>query len=158
MIVFASSPVNYSCYGDLTLVILFGYTLVRARFLWAVVFGWFLVVLYELTALFLTYTPLPVLFSNNFFLISANPMGMIACYSMERYARREFFMARLFEEERKKVTLANVLLEDRARERTADLERINRDLKQEIAERQRAEEDRIRLQQQLKLAEKLETI
>jgi signal transduction histidine kinase/ActR/RegA family two-component response regulator len=158
MIVLAPSPVNYSYYAGLILVILFGYTLIRARFLWATMFGWLLVLLYEITALFLTYTPLPVLFSNNFFFISANLTGMIACYSMERYARREFFMTRLFAEERKKVTLANTLLERRVRDRTADLERINRDLKQEIAERQRAEEDRILLQQQLKQAEKLETI
>jgi signal transduction histidine kinase len=158
MIVLAPTPVSHTYYAGLTLVILFGYILVRARFLWAIVFGWVLVVLYEVTALLLTYTPLPVLFSNNFFFISANLLGMIACYSMERYARREFFMAQLFEEERKKVALANVLLEERVRERTAELERINRDLKQEIAERQRAEDDRVRLQQQLKQAEKLETI
>ena len=158
MIVVAPPPVNYSYYAGLILAIFFGYTLVRMRFLWASLAGWAVVLLYEFAAIGLTDTPWPILLNNNFFFISANLMGMLACYAIEHYARRDFFLAHLLAEEQRKAKLANVLLEGRVRERTAELRQINKDLEEEIVEREKMEEERIRLQHQLKQAERMETI
>jgi diguanylate cyclase (GGDEF)-like protein len=69
------------------------------RFLWASLSGWVQVVLYEIAAIWIIPTPFSVLLSNNFFFISANVIGMLACYSIEFYARRDFFLTQQLEME-----------------------------------------------------------
>jgi two-component system cell cycle sensor histidine kinase/response regulator CckA len=100
MIVIAPSPVNYSYYAGLLLVSMWGYTFIRIRFLWASLAGWVQVLFYEIAAIWISPTPFPVLLSNNFFFISANAIGMLACYSIEFYARRDFFLRQELEIER----------------------------------------------------------
>lgn len=158
MILIAPPPINYSYYAGLILVFIFGYTFVRAQFIWATLGSWVVVILYEIAAIGMSATPVPVLINNNFFFISANIAGMLACYSFERYARRDFFMVQLLSEEREKVGAANRELEQRVAARTRQLEAINRKLATEIGERERAEEDRIRLADQLQQSEKMEAI
>ena len=99
-----------------------------------------------------------VLESNAFFLIGANLAGMATGYAMEHYARRHFFLVWLLEGERAKVAAANAELESRVEARTAELQRSNLRLQEEAAERRLAEDERLRLQQQLKQAERMETI
>ena len=100
MIVIAPPQVNYSYYAGLMLVSIWGYTFLRIRFLWASLTGWVQVVLYEIAAIWISPTPFAVLLSNSFFLISANVIGMLACYSIEFYARRDFFLRQQLEIER----------------------------------------------------------
>jgi len=100
MIVIAPPPVNYSYYAGLLLVFIWGYTFSRVRFLWASLAGWVQVVLYEIAAIWISPTPFAVLLSNSFFLISTNVIGMLACYSIEFYARRDFFLRQQLEIER----------------------------------------------------------
>ena len=158
MIVIAPPPVNYSYYAGLIIIILYGYTLVRLRFVWSSAAGWILVALYEIAAIGLTDTPLPILINNNFFFISANLTGMLAGYAMERFARRDFFLAHLVAEEKEKVTQANLSLERRVQDRTAELQKINSELEREIAERKRTQQEKSKLEHQLKQAERMETI
>ena len=158
MIIIAPPPANYSYYAGLILVFIFGYTFVHAQFIWASLGSWVVVILYEIAAFGMSATPVPVLINNNFFFISANIAGMLACYSFERYTRRDFFMVQLLSEEREKVGTANRELEQRVAARTRQLEAINRELATEIGERERAEEERIRLADQLQQAEKMEAI
>ncbi len=158
MIVVAPPPVGYYYYAGLMLTLLFSYTFIRARFLWASLAGWIVVLLYEAVALWLTDIPASVLVSNSFFLISVNLAGMGSCYVIEYSSRSDFFLVQLLTREREKVSLANQLLESKVEERTAELLRTNRRLEQEIAERKQAEEERLLLQQQLKQAEKMEAI
>ncbi len=98
MIVVAPPPASFSYYAGLILIFMFCYTLLKMRFIHASLVGWFIVLLYEIAALFLAGTPLPVFINNNFFFISANLIGMFSCYTMEYYTRRDFFLASLFEE------------------------------------------------------------
>jgi len=158
MILIAPPPINYSYYAGLILVFIFGYTFIHAQFMWASLGSWVVVVFYEIAAIGMSATPVPVLVNNNFFFISANIAGMLACYSFERYARRDFFMVRLLSEEREKVDTANRELERRVAARTRQLEAINGELAREINERERAEEERVRLADQLQQAEKMEAI
>ncbi len=158
MIGVAPPPVGYYYYAGLMLTLIFSYTFIRARFLWATLTGWIVVALYEIAAIGFTDAPLSVLVSNNFFLVSANLAGMGSCYYIEYSCRRDFFLAHLLTREQEKVSLANRLLESKVEERTAELVQTNRRLEDEIAERKQAEEERMRLQRQLKQAEKMEAI
>ena len=67
MIIIAPPPVNYSYYAGLMLIFIFGYSFIRARFVWATVSGWFIVFCYEIGAVIVSDTPLPILLNNNFF-------------------------------------------------------------------------------------------
>jgi signal transduction histidine kinase len=157
MIIITPAPVNYYYYAGLILVFIFGYSFIYLRFLWASLSGWVIVILYEVAA-FLTDTPVVELISNNFFLISANIAGMLVCYATEYSSRRNFFLLHLLAREQRKIQDANEKLEQRVAERTESLEQMNRQLLQEISERRLAEQERQRLEAQLKQAEKMEAI
>jgi diguanylate cyclase (GGDEF)-like protein len=101
MIGIAPTPVSYSYYAGLILIFMWGYTFIRMRFLWASLAGWVQVVMYEIAAIWISPTPFSVLLSNNFFFISANVIGMLSCYSIEFYARRDFFLTQRLEMEEK---------------------------------------------------------
>ena len=158
MILIAPYPASYSYYAGLLLVFIYGYTFVKLRFVWATFAGWLIVLVYEIAAIWLSPTPIPILVNNNFFFLSANVLSMFACYSIERYLRRDFMQARMLESEKKKVSEVNQELEDRVLKRTAQLEKINDELKQEIAERQRTEKERRYLETQLGKSQKMEAI
>jgi diguanylate cyclase (GGDEF)-like protein/PAS domain S-box-containing protein len=140
MIVIAPPPVNYSYYAGLILVFIWGYTFIRIRFLWASLAGWVQVLLYEIAAIWINPIPFAVLLGNNFFFVSANVIGMLACYSIEFYARRDFFLTQQLDIEREKVKQINQELEERVEKRTADYQIINRALEQEIIGHKKAAE------------------
>jgi len=140
MIIIAPAPVGYYYYAGLVLVFIWGYTFSRVRFLWASLAGWLQVALYEIAAIWITPTPFLVLISNNFFFISANVIGMMACYSIEFYTRRDFFLTQEIAMEREKVDRINKELEERVEKRMEDYRILNLALEQEIKERKRAEE------------------
>ena len=158
MIVMANPPACYTYYAGLILVILVGYTVVKMRFIWASIAGWMLLSLYEFVAGFWTDTPSLILINNNFFLISANLIGMIACYLIEFHSRRDFFSRYLLKIEQNKVRQAKELLENRVRERTNQLQKTNRQLVEEIRARRLLEEERERIQAQLVRHQKMESI
>lgn len=139
MILIAPYPASHSYYAGLIMVFIYGYTFLKLRFVWASLTGWLIVGAYEFAALALSPTPIEVLINNNFFFLTGNVLGMFACYSIEYYLRKEYLQARLLEIEKKKVDQANVELEGRVEERTAQLLQSNLELKQEISDRKRME-------------------
>jgi len=68
---------------------------------------------------------------------------MFACYSIELYSRKAFLQAHLLEQEKIKVKEANRELGNKVEDRTAQLLRANKVLRQEVSERIHAE-DRLR--------------
>lgn len=140
MIVVAPPPVSYAYYAGLMLTFTWGYTLIRLFFTWASFAGWFQVVLYEIAAIWINPTPFDVLIGNNFFFISANLVGMMACYTIEFYARRDFFMKQQLENERENVSRINEELENRVIKRTEDYQIVNEALLQEVAGHEQARE------------------
>jgi len=158
MIMIAPYPASYSYYAGLLLVFIYGYTFVKLRFVWASFAGWLIVLAYEIAAIWLSPTPIPILVNNNFFFLSANILSMFACYSIEYYLRRNFIQARLLKEEKKKVTKVNQELENRVQKRTSQLQKSNKELTQEIVDRKRAEKDQRRLELQLRKSQKMEAI
>ena len=139
MIIIAPPPVNYSYYAGLILVFVYGYSLLKLRFIWASATCWLLVIAYEISAILVHKTPLPILINNNFFFLSGNILGMAACYSIELYTRKNYIQSNLLDIERKKVLDANSRLEDRVYERTSQLIKMNNELQIEIKERQSIE-------------------
>lgn len=158
MILIIPPPANYSYYAGLILVLIWGYTFTRVRFIWATLAGWLIVASYEFIAIGILDTPTSVLLSNNFFFISANLAGMLASYSIEYYARRDFFLTYKLENERLIVEAANRRLESIVQERTAQLTKMNTDLRQEIEERRRNQQERAKLENMLIQAQKMESL
>ena len=113
MIAVAPRPANSLYYAGLILVIMYGYTVFRTRFIWASLTCWGIVVLYEIVAVYVISVPFHMLVSNNFFFITANLVGMIASYSIEYYIRMTFYYQQLLGEEKAKVTEINRQLEDK---------------------------------------------
>ena len=140
MIVIAPQSGNNSYYAGLILVFIFGYTFFKLDFIFASAIGIMIVIAYEVAAIWATHTPIPLLINNNFFFLTGNLFGMFACYSIELNSRKEFLQARLLETEKKKVHTANLELEHKVEQRTGQLLKANKVLKQEIGERALAED------------------
>ncbi|TFG99356.1 MAG: PAS domain S-box protein [Calditrichales bacterium] len=150
MIIIAPYPGSYSYYAGLILVFFYGYTFFKLRFVWATLAGWMIVISYEIAAIWITPTPLEILINNNFFFLAGNTIGMLACWSIEFFSRRDFMQACLLEAEKKKVDEANRQLERRVEERTIQLVQTNEALQKKIEERMLAEhalQRRIRMEQ-----------
>lgn len=158
MIIFAAKVQNYSYYAGLILIFIFGYTFIRARFVYALIAGWSIVVSYEISAIWLSHTPFIILVNNNYFFIGANIIGMFISYFLELSTRKEFFMRILLEQEKENVKIANNALEKRVEDRTLQLSNANDDLKKEIEIRQKFERERAELEKQLFQLQKMETI
>lgn len=111
MMVISTSLGNYLYYGGLMLLVIYSYTFVRSRFVYATLTSWTIVLAYEVVAIWINPTPIKILISNNFFFISANIVGMFACYFMELYVRRDFVQRKLLEleEEKSEKLLLNIL-------------------------------------------------
>ncbi|MGD0278424.1 MAG: diguanylate cyclase [Smithella sp.] len=139
MIFIAPALVSYSYCAGLILVFMWGYTLIRLFFVWASFAGWVQVILYEIAAIWINPASITVFTNNNFFFIGANALGMMACYAIEFYARRDFFMKRQLEIERENINKINQELEDRVIKRTEDYQIVNKALEQEIAGHKQAE-------------------
>lgn len=158
MIFYGAKVGNYSYYAGLILIFIFGYTFIRARFIYASIAGWSIVILYEISAVWLSPTPPMILLNNNFFFISANIIGMFISYFLELSNRKEFYMRILLEQEKENVKTANNALERRVEERTIQLLNANADLKKEIEIRQKFERERAELEKKLFQLQKMETI
>jgi len=158
MIILAAKVENYDYYAGLMLIFIFGYTFIRARFIYALIAGWSIVISYEISAIWLSHTPGTILINNNYFFISANIIGMFISYFLELSARKEFYMRILLEQEKENVKTANNALEKRVQERTQQLSNANLDLKKEIEIRQKYERERADLEKKLFQLQKMETI
>jgi signal transduction histidine kinase/CheY-like chemotaxis protein len=157
MTVIAPPPANDTYYAGLILVLFFGFTIFRLRFVLASVTGWLIVILYQIAA-FSTNTPMIMFLNNNFFFVGANLLGMYACYSRELNERKNFYLARLLDIETEKVSAANKDLEKRVKERTIQLEKTNNDLINEIEAHKQAEKEKKILESELRQAQKMQAI
>jgi two-component system cell cycle sensor histidine kinase/response regulator CckA len=139
MIIVGPKPTIYSYYVGVIICMIFGYTYIRERFIYASVSGCLLWISYLLASIYIIGTPFNIIFHDTLYLSIANCLGMMICYFMEYSARRDFYLVNLYQNEREKVNVANLELEKRVNDRTNELWQTNEDLRQEISERQRAE-------------------
>ena len=122
MILRATPPANYLYYSGLILVILFGFTVFRLRFITGTLVAWGTVIAYLVAETVSGGTPEMILVNNLFFLGSATLIGMLASYSIELHARRDFYLRRRLEQEKETVRRTNDELDSRVRERTETLQ------------------------------------
>lgn len=115
------APDNYAYYAGMMLIFSAGYFFIRLRFFLATMSGWFILLFYNIGAIYYAHTPIGLLITNNFFFISANLIGMFAAYNIEYYARRNFFLSNKLESDKLLVLDANKNLEMMVEERTREL-------------------------------------
>ena len=158
MIVLAPPPASLYYDAGVILVFLYGYTFIRMRFLWATATCLAIVVGYEISVMYIKPIDVVEIINNTFFFLGANLIGMFACYSIEYYTRRDFFMACKLGQEKEKVRAINLELEERVKERTHQLVKANEDLKTEMETSRKAEQENLDLQLQLQQAQKMEAV
>ena len=179
MTVVAPAPADQSYYVGLILVLIYGFGFLKLQFKWAALAAWVVVVAYELGAVLITEMPWLDLVTNNFFLLSANVIGMFACYFIELHTRQSFFSLSALEEEKEKTVAINAQLEQEVaqrreiakalhdhrdrleeivQERTSELQQSNEQLRLEIAQRKEAEDAKMAMEVQLRHRQKMEAI
>jgi len=86
-------PALENAQGSIIFVIMFGYTFSKIRFISGSIAGWVIVVFYEISGIW----EFDMLAHNLIYysseIITGNIMGMFICYSIEKYARKDFFMS-----------------------------------------------------------------
>ena len=81
-------------YAGLMLVAMFSYTVFRLQFVWSSIIGWLTWLIYNLATVWYADPAPGELITANFFYVTANLMGMVACYEMEYDARHNFTLQR----------------------------------------------------------------
>ncbi len=95
-------------YAGLILVIMWTYTFVRLKFIYATITCWTILLGYELAAIFFqkmlsSASLIKVFVNNNFFFIGASIICMFASYLIEFYTRKDFLQRLLIAENQKKI-------------------------------------------------------
>ncbi len=116
MIIVGYPPNSYHYYVGVILVLFFSFAFIRMRFVWALPTALIVLTLFEITVLKITSFPFPVVFRSSFFLVSAIIIGAVACYIMEYYARKNYFLMVSLDKEREKLSSINIQLQDRLKE------------------------------------------
>lgn len=108
MTMVAPAPVNSLYYAGLIMVVIYGSTLIRIRFIYSTLISVTLVGAYQMVALHWNPVEPASLIANNFFLVMATLVGIFASYIQELYIRRNWVATELLtrEKERSEVLLA----------------------------------------------------
>jgi len=114
-------PDNYAYYAGMMLIFSAGYFFIKLRFLYATIAGWVILLIYNFGVIFYTNSPSSIIINTNFFFVSANIIGMFAAYSIELYARRNFFLNLQLDREKLRIEDTNKILEKTVQERTREL-------------------------------------
>ncbi|MGD9187160.1 MAG: ATP-binding protein [Desulfobacteraceae bacterium] len=158
MTVIGPPLVSRTYYSGLMLTLMLYYAFLRARFIWASATGCTVTGAYLAATLLTQDLPSTLVFNNNFFCMTANLLGMLVSYSLEYYARRDYYISNLLEKERQKTESVNQRLEQTVQKRTAMLALANDDLRQKIRAHKQLDKEKKQLQSQLRQAQKMEAI
>lgn len=131
-IMITQPPNAYGYYVGILFCLMFGYTFIRERFIYASVAGLILVSGYFFIAAVIVKMPLHNLFHSSFYLILANFLGMLIARHLEITARRDFYLEHELSIEQEKYSELTNQLEQIVEKRTNELQK-------EITERKQAE-------------------
>lgn len=145
-------------YVGIILVLTVAYTFARIRFIWATPACWLIVVMYLVTAGTSPHLSFELVVINAFFCITANLIGMLVCYALEYYVRRDFFLKILLDRQHKELEAAKIVLEQKVQQRTAMLAHTNEELRREIEAHQKLDWEKKALEDQLRQAQKMEAV
>jgi len=100
-------PFNSLYYAGLIMVVIYGSSLVRLRFVNSVFISLLLVALYQVVSTLINPIPFKDYLNNNFFLVMATAVGLFSAYIQEMYIRRSYKSQKVIEA---KNEAANLLL------------------------------------------------
>jgi signal transduction histidine kinase len=100
-------PFNSLYYAGLIMVVIYGSSLVRLRFVNSVFISLLLVAFYQIVSTVINPIPFKDYLNNNFFLVMATAVGLFSAYIQEMYIRRSYKSQKVIEA---KNEAANILL------------------------------------------------
>ena len=151
-------PYGYAMYVGVIFCLIFGYTFIRFRFVWATLTGLTLTAAYIFNAFRIIDVPETLLAIQIPILLGVNILGMLSAYHLEFSARQAFHLNTLLKDEKAHVDEANRKLEDTVKQRTEELLATNKNLTVKLAELEKSEQERSRLERQLTQAQKMEAV
>ena len=92
------APHNSEYYAGIIMVVIYCGSLIRLKYRYSVLISVFLVLSYQVSAIWLNPIPRSLLISNDFFLVMANVVGLFSTYIQELYIRRTYASRRIIEE------------------------------------------------------------
>ena len=91
-------PHNSDYYAGIIMVVIYCGSLIRLKYRYSVLISVFLVLSYQLSAIWLNPISRALLISNDFFLVMANVVGLFSTYIQELYIRRTYASRRIIEQ------------------------------------------------------------
>ena len=91
-------PYNSEYYAGIIMVVIYCGSMIRLKYRYSVLISIFLVLAYQLSALWLNPLPRALVISNDFFLVMANLVGLFSGYMQELYIRRTYASRRIIEQ------------------------------------------------------------
>lgn len=108
MIACANEVHSHIYYVGLILLLVNVYTLLRMRFVYASVFGFLFTLMYIVSMRFMDFS-FPIVINNVFFFCMFNVVGMVACYMLESYIRKEYESVVSFKKANRKFYKASII-------------------------------------------------
>ena len=144
LILLPESPLAIELYSCLVFSLVFNYTFIRHRFIWAVLGGVSVTIAFVVTYVLMLQEYWQNMMIQLPVVLGVNALGMFVAYTLEQNAREEFVLT-------SRLADTNTELEERVRKRTSSLESV-------IGELRAANEQRTRLEAQLLQSQKMEAI
>ncbi len=94
-IVLAYPKLNNSYYVGIVIIYYWSYSFLKLRFLWATIAGIITFWMFQLTIFFIIDLGYETYIISTSFLLAANFVGMIISYTLEYYARKDFYQNQL---------------------------------------------------------------
>ncbi len=110
IIMIIKAPENTICYNGLILICITGYFAIRLQFIFAVVVGWFTLLLLFIGLLLFSSIPQEVFISLVTFYVGVNAVGSIGSYFYEKYERKRFQQHKQIIQHQQKLKTANAQL------------------------------------------------
>ncbi|WDP92896.1 MAG: response regulator [Desulfobacter sp.] len=129
----------------------FCYAFIRLTFLWATAAGTLIVFGYSAAVFLFFQVPAKVILNEFFYMFGINLLGMMVCYALELFSRRDYMLNNLLKRAEGKAREMNALLERRVAERTKEFTDANRKLQKSLKSREK-------LEAQLLQAQKMESV
>ena len=152
MLFSGSNLVAQDYYVGLILVLIYGYFLIKLRYIYATISGTLQLIIFFIVDYYFLDISQEVSFANGFFLVAANLSLIIGSYFIEYYTRRDFYSRHLLDLERKNVGKVNKGLEIKVKRRTAEIDKINQKLLIKINELRHSQQELKENEEQLRMA------
>lgn len=123
------APFNNLYYAGLIMVVIYGSTLVRLRYSYAVVSALVMVTAYQFSALLINPIGMKFYICNNFFLIMASAVGLFSGYLQEHYIRMNWVDQKIIEAKNEQTEILLVEAQKASRSKSDFLANMSHELR-----------------------------